>query len=1039
MVVGVYFYTHMDDEIRRKVEVVLAEKFPQLQVNVGGARLIEGQGIAIYDLHLEEAASGKRENHLLSVDELLLECNASLPQLLQGIPDVRRVVVRRPRCWLRRDPSGRLNVEAFFPLTATTVKRPPIVIEGASIAFSDLAKPNLKPLTVRDINLTIAGANAGASTPQAVVKVNGTLSGTQLRQARLRAWINPVDGNYRAELGVDEFQFDEDLLAWLVAHAPQNARDMNLGCQASGVIEVSGNAQAVGQVRVAADLQVVSGHAEHPRLPRPLTNLQCRVKLAEGQIEVSDFHAQCGPAAIAASARRNGFAPSAPTSIAARVVQLPLDKSLRNVLPLLLQEQWEKHQPTGLVDATLQATFDGQHWSPTATLTGSELAFESDKFPYRLTDGSGTILVTPRQGDRPMRLDIDMTGQGGGQPIHIVGQIFDPKPAARGWVKITGENVEIEKRMIAALPPKSREVITSLHPAGKMNFLWRIDRQQDGQLPRTSLQLNLVDLSVKYDKFPYPLSGISGTVQAEDDRWTFRDIVSNGRRQIRCQGYLQPVAVGSALSLRFTGEQVPLDDNLYEAFDEDVQNAWTELRPRGHVDFMADVDYRTGQGKPRIRAEIRPRAETASLRPRFFDYLMEDVSGVITYDEGAITLNDVRARHARTKVLTNGNGFFSPNGQWQMQLVGLTVDKVAVGRTLLTALPAKLSKLIDSLHPTGSFRIDNGVLSFEKSASAMAPIKTDWDFQLTCQQTDLQCGIDLHNLHGTVRLMGASDEQRNYSAGELDLDSVMFEGVQFTNVKGPIWVDDSQCLFGRRAASQNGQPPRPVTASAYDGRIAADAMVTFYGLPRYEAEANLVGVDLKRLTVERFGSTEEMKGKVDANVKIGGQGRSQHQLTGSGDVRIRDAEIYESPVLLRVLKTLRSGKTDKSAFNEGHIRFRLDGRHVTLQQLDFYGDVVNLKGKGYTNFDQDLKLVFHAEVGRTDYQLPFVKNLVKTTNQQILQLYVDGTMSNPIVQKQAFPGINQLLDQIQSDFEAPPPQRTQQAQRPQSPRLPSTR
>lgn len=1013
----------MGDEIRQRAEVALAEKFPHLQVSVGGARLIEGQGIAIYDLQFDEAASSQSHSHLLSVDELLLECDASLTQLVQGIPEVRRVVVRRPRCSVRRDPSGRLNIESLLPLPKSQIKRPPILIENASITYSDLAKSKLPPLHVRDLNLAIAGSGDSE-----LVSVNGTLSGSQLRKARLRASFDPTSGTYRGELGIDSFSFDDDLQEWLnthLAHSPhgQSLSGLKLGYQMTGYVQVFGNLHAEPQA--AASLQIVAGRAEHPRLPRPLTNLRCQVELLNKQLEVKDFHAQCGPAAVAGAARRNGLSPAAPTTLAARVVQLPLDKALRKSLPGLLQEQWEKFQPEGIVDVTLQASFDGQRWSPNATLKGTELSFTSDKFPYRLHEGFGTIIVTPRKGVNPLRLDINLTGHGGGQPIHIKGQVFDPKPEARGWATISGKQVEIEKKMLAALPAKPREVIESLHPSGKIDFNWRIDRYQDGAKPRTTLDMSLVDLAVNYDRFPYPLRGISGTIHAEDDRWTFRDMVSGGRRQIRCQGFLQPAPVGSVLSLRFTGEKVPLDDNLFEAFDEHVQQAWTELRPRGHVDFTADVDYRTGQGKPRIRADVRPRPETALLRPKFFDYLLENVSGLITYDEGAITLEQVRGRHVatQTQILTNGNGFFAPSGAWQMQLFGLTVDRIAVGRDLLTALPPKLSKLIDSLKPTGSFRIDNGVLAFQKAASPIAPVIAEWDFQLNCQQTNLQCGIDLHNLHGSVRLVGAADGQRNYSAGELDLDTVMFEGVQFTSVKGPMWADDNQCLLGRKASAQSGKPPQPITATAYDGRIAADARVTYYGTPRYEASANLVGIDLSRLVVERFGSTEDMSGKIDANVSIGGEGHSLYSLSGKGDIHLREADIYESPVLLRLLKTLRNGKLSKSAFSEGDIRFRLDGQHIYLDQLDFLGDVVNLKGKGYTNFDHELKLVFHAEVGPTDYQIPVVKNLMRRTNQQILQLYVDGTFSDPIVQKQPFPGISQLLNQIQSDFEAAPANR----------------
>ena len=129
----------------------------------------------------------------------------------------------------------------------------------------------------------------------------------------------------------------------------------------------------------------------------------------------------------------------------------------------------------------MQLIYDGTRWQPQATLTGRELSFESDKFSYRVTSGSGTLRY--HQGERLQgaTLDIDLVAMGGGQPLKIVGRVFDPAPRARGWAEITGQNVEIEQRMIAALPDTTRDVIRSMHPEGKFNLYWRLERNQPGQ------------------------------------------------------------------------------------------------------------------------------------------------------------------------------------------------------------------------------------------------------------------------------------------------------------------------------------------------------------------------------------------------------------------------------------------------------------------------------------------------------------------------------------------------------------------------------
>jgi hypothetical protein len=92
-----------------------------------------------------------------------------------------------------------------------------------------------------------------------------------------------------------------------------------------------------------------------------------------------------------------------------------------------------------------------------------------------------------------------------------------------------------------------------------------------------------------------------------------------------------------------------------------------------------------------------------------------------------------------------------------------------------------------------------------------------------------------------------------------------------------------------------------------------------------------------------------------------------------------------------------------------------------LDQLDFLGDAVSLYGQGTMDFNQELKLLFHGVVGRNDSPIPFVKNLVNRAGEQFMQMYVDGTISNPQVHTQALPGINQLIQQIQTELDTTTP------------------
>jgi hypothetical protein len=225
--------------------------------------------------------------------------------------------------------------------------------------------------------------------------------------------------------------------------------------------------------------------------------------------------------------------------------------------------------------------------------------------------------------------------------------------------------------------------------------------------------------------------------------------------------------------------------------------------------------------------------------------------------------------------------------------------------------------------------------------------------------------------------------------------------------------------MGRWATDQIGQAVRRITGNLYDGQVAGDAWVRFGVLPQYGADVALTGADLNRLMVERFGGRQSFQGKVDAKVIFSGEGSSMARLAGEGKVNVREGNIYELPLLMSLLKTLRRGAPDKTAFNQSNIAFRIQGPHIYLDQIDFLGDVVDLYGYGETDFDQKVKLVFRGEFGPRDYHVPFVKNMVGHVSQSAMQMYVEGTLTEPEVTTEAFPELARILKQLRTDLETP--------------------
>ncbi len=1019
VVVGlaVFLFTRLDDEIRRQAEQFCAKALPQLNVSIGGARLVEGQGIAIYKLAISETSSTQLQSNLLVVDEIMLYCDAQLTKLAKGLPEVSRIVVRNPQVWAAKNRDGSWNFSSLLSLPECSQRRPEVVIENAQITLVDQSRKGLPALSLMDVNLTIRGDSGAKPQTSALVlqplEINGSFGGPLVERAEVHARCDPGQQSLQLSCHFEQMQISKDLLAWAAAFSGKQLDQTTLLGKVDGEVIIEHQFGTGLQPRIDANFHLREARLEDPRLPRPLVDLSCVVRCENNLLSVEQLRGTCGTANVALRMQRRGWAASAPWAVGLRLENVTLDKEVYRAMPAILKDQWDKFQPEGIVNADVQATFDGQKYTPIVKLTGRELQFESDKFRYRVKDGSGSMTYTPGDEIHPAMLDINLIGYAGGQPLRFVGQVTDPRPGALGWIEVTGSDVEIEDRMIAALPEKARRVIDEINPQGKFNLYWRLDRTQLGQIkPRTTLSLELVDCRVNYEKFPYPLSGIHGFVEAKDQHWTFRDLVSSGSRHVECDGYLQPGSRGNELLLSFKGLQLPLDDDLRQALPPAARQAWGALDPRGNVNLRADVSHVTGLTKPIISVVVHPLKESTTIEPKFFPYRMGQIEGSISYQDGIIQLANMRASHGQTEIRTNGDGYFREDGSWNVRLEGLAVDRLMARRDLTDALPPKLRKLIEYLKPSGAFSLSNGSLSFSKASGTYATVDTDWDVELNFVQANLQAGIELHNMHGAVRLKGVARGDKSKTAGELAIDTATFQDIQFTEIQGPLWVDQGQCFFGSGATRQQGLPLRRIQAKVYDGDLIADVSVSLDVVPEYSAIAMLTGADMQRLMKERINGQLDYQGKLGATLTLNGKGRSVATLTGHGEVQITEADIYELPILVSMLSVLRNETPESTAFNHVDSKFRIQGQHIYLDQLNFKGNAISLLGRGEMNFDHQLDLDFHAVVGRNEIRLPLFKNFVNRVGEHTMQMSVRGTLTDPQVSTQALPVINNLFQQL---------------------------
>jgi hypothetical protein len=139
-----------------------------------------------------------------------------------------------------------------------------------------------------------------------------------------------------------------------------------------------------------------------------------------------------------------------------------------------------------------------------------------------------------------------------------------------------------------------------------------------------------------------------------------------------------------------------------------------------------------------------------------------------------------------------------------------------------------------------------------------------------------------------------------------------------------------------------------------------------------------------------------------------------HSLGGRGQVRLREADIYELPVIVALLKILRVKAPDRSGFSSSVVDFRIEGPRAYLDNIELSGDAISLVGAGEIDFDTNMRLTFRSIMGDAETQLPVMKRLLGGASGQFMLIHVDGTLAEPVTSTEAFPTLAGALQQLQA-------------------------
>ncbi len=480
---------------------------------------------------------------------------------------------------------------------------------------------------------------------------------------------------------------------------------------------------------------------------------------------------------------------------------------------------------------------------------------------------------------------------------------------------------------------------------------------------------------------------------------------------VALHGSKQPIpgSRDKKLILFFGGNNCPFDDDLKKTcIGFKIGSIWKTFNPRGKLTFTANLELIERApiiDQPNREFRIDPETDLkltftfsgATVTPTFFPYDLSDFSGWLEYKEGCVKLANLSAKHGDSRVkLASGETRFYKDGSVWANLINLEVRPVIVDEALIKALPGKLSSGIAELKLKGKAELtakqlvvltppDIPVNSPVPGPSPILPVSNSfypgqqvpgtfatpaqpdpivyWDLVLEMMGATLDIGVDWDEVHGSVGTIGRYESTHvGKIVGALDIQRAVIAGQPVTGIKG---------RFG--AHEQKPDPMRigdyyPVELQftdlagwLFNGTLGGEARVTLSAPVGFNLWLHAADVQLDEVARHFKLGSDSLKGIAQAQLYLNNRINpmtGQTTVEGRGSIDVPTGRMYNLPILIDLLKLLKFETPNKTAFEEAHAVFRIQGDRVKVDQIDLIGRAVCLGGSGefdtsgnYVKFD----------------------------------------------------------------------------------------
>lgn len=1018
-----------DRQLHTAVCERLREMFPGSQVYVGKVAFDDRGGVVVNDLRIAIATDAKpqRYRQVLACERMLLTGNLDIAHWVKQTIRISQLDLHGLQLDAWSQASGSWSIEKLRPQATTNSCTPVVIVHEAMLKIHRDSSARGSVLVLHDIQGRVMpvtpSSNNQCSPSTLAIHFTASSSGL-IRSMSLDGQLDPLQRSWVLQGKIEELDFTQELVQQLPPQAAQYLTQVaGLECQATLTYYVHSRAGEYPGFKLRGKLS--EGRLQDARLPYPIEKLNGDFYCANSLLQLRNLNATSGGASLILNTDIFGFQLDVPMIIDAQASNLELDRRLYDSLPATWRGYWDRLKLEGSVDGQLRLNFDGQNWTPTATLQCRGISMTPWLFPYPLTNVRGQVVIHNRtiQSDQ-------LTGLAGGQPVQGDFALTNTSGQWHGQLNCRSGQVAVDEQLLSALTPVgavrsgAETFVRTLHPTGLVELTQAtFQRESTAATWHRKLSANIYSGAISYDGFPYPIREIRGRIAAEDDHWELDHFEGrNDSGRILCSGKWRAVKQGQVpILLEFNSFAVPLEEELQQALPADGQYIWNQLQPAGAIDSIDVVLSRETSDSPmqlsvkikEDRASNQANGRSLRLYPKEFPYWLTDVACDITYTPGQVLISSASATNGPSRFSIEGNCVRDDaNQKWVTNVHWLPSTRLIVDKQFLQALPETIRQSLLRLDFRGPVSV-LGNSQVEVRPRGTQGFTSSWDCELDIEDAQLGNGNYVDSMRGTISVKGRNDGNQNiYATGKVQMDSLAVKGVPVSRLQGPFALIGSKIYFGSeisQALPPTNGPPVDMTADALAGQLTLHGHGTL-DTGTFHFDSKLSGADLTALLQDVGVDRATTRATCDAQLEFTGVPWNPQTYRGAGNIHLSNANLYQLPFMIRLLSLTPAAKNDDAAFDTADIRFTLDGDRIPLT-IECKGDLLRLKGEGWTNLRREIDLTLYTWVGRSA-PVRELLDPVFESSYAMAMIEVGGTLDNPEMQRHPFPQLESTLQQI---------------------------